>query len=248
MFVAWKTPIRPGVESRPSSRTTSKPPTGRGRHLLLIPPSRRRQFPAGCFAVIIFLFIAACQQPARQTPTRDAPPPQAPATSAPTAQTDKPPAKPTPPDAPLPPRQQRPARPPAEPQSKQPEPTPPTPSKDDEQEARRLAEIARLLAEAQPKRPTTPPWVVLREVFDETADATCSADWTGENRLEIHTENIKRLTLDLSRLPSGAPQRGPWNLQLDTQGIQITGLHGRVLDLVRSKAGNWTVDRSRFKK
>jgi hypothetical protein len=110
------------------------------------------------------------------------------------------------------------------------------------------AAIVRQLAEAQPKRPTTPPWVILREVFDETADATCAADWTGENRLEVHTENIKRLTLDLNRLPSGAPGRGPWNLQLDGQGIQITGFHGKVLDLVRSKAGNWTVDRTKFKK
>lgn len=117
----------------------------------------------------------------------------------------------------------------------------------DEEEARRMAELVRRLAERAPKRPQES-WVVFREAFDEVKDATCTAEWTGGNRLEVHTENIKRLTLYLTRLPAGAPQRGPWNLQIDHQGIQITGFRGKILDLVRSKSGNWTVDLTKAKR
>ncbi|HVP09982.1 MAG TPA: hypothetical protein VMV94_02215 [Phycisphaerae bacterium] len=131
------------------------------------------------------------------------------------------------------------------PQTSQPaKPEPAQQAEQSDEEARRLAELARLLAERMPKRPT-PSWVIFREAFDESKDADCRADWTGESRLEVHTDNIKRLTLDLTRLPAGAPRRGPWNLQIDYQGIQVTGARGRVLDLVRSKNGNWTVDHSK---
>jgi len=244
MFVAWKTRGRTKIEGGTARRGAREPPPhGRGSvgSTGILTPSR---FPGACFFVSLFLLVTACQQP-----TRQAAQPQAPATSAPApaAKNDQPPAKRTPQADPTVPIERRPTPPADQEQSGLPEPPRPAFPKDNGQEARRLAEIARLLAEAKPKRPT-PSWVIFREAFDEAQDATCAADWTGGNRLEVHTDNIKRLTLDLHRLPSGAPQRGPWNLQLDGQGIQITGFHGKVLDLVRSKAGNWTVDRSKFKK
>jgi len=94
----------------------------------------------------------------------------------------------------------------------------------------------------KPRRPV-PSWAVFREPFDEKRDADCLARWTGDRRLEIQTENIRLLTLDLNKLPREAPRDGPWNLQIDSQGIYITGLRGdvRVLDLVRSQNGDWTV-------
>jgi hypothetical protein len=207
---------------------------------------------------IVFLG-SACQQPAQPSPAHPAKA-KAPASApTPSAEPEAPAPIPPPPPAQPPPSEARPqpieatsqpgeTKPPPSPvptasQPAKPEPTPQAEQPDEE--ARRLAEIARLLAERMPKRPTMPPWVMLRETFDEAKDVTCQAEWTGENRLEVHTENIKRLTLDLTKLPAGAPRRGPWNLQLDRQGIQITGQRGKVLDLVRSKNGNWTVDHSR---
>jgi hypothetical protein len=91
-----------------------------------------------------------------------------------------------------------------------------------------------------PRRPSSD-WAVFQEAYHEEQDAICLGRWTGGNRLEITTDNIRRLRLDLNRLPEGAPGRGPWNLQIDRQGIQITGARGKVIDLVRSQHGNWTV-------
>jgi hypothetical protein len=117
----------------------------------------------------------------------------------------------------------------------------------EESSRRPSQEPVQRLPAPRPKRPA-PSWVIFREAFHEKEDVTCAADWTGGSRLEIRTDNIKRLTLDLTRLPPGAPGRGPWNLQIDSQGMEITGFHGKVLDLVRSKNGNWTVDRSKFRR
>lgn len=95
-----------------------------------------------------------------------------------------------------------------------------------------------------PKRPE-PSWAIFREAYDEKADVELHTKWSGENRLEIETQNIHRLTLDLTKLPEGAPDSGPWILRIDRQGIQITGARGRILDLVRSPNGDWAVDKDK---
>jgi hypothetical protein len=95
---------------------------------------------------------------------------------------------------------------------------------------------------AEPKRPKID-WVVFRSAFNEKADATCDAQWTGTDRFEIKTENINRITVDLTKLPAGAPPRGPYNFQVDGQGIQLTGFRSRRIDLIRSQNGIWTVDK-----
>lgn len=94
----------------------------------------------------------------------------------------------------------------------------------------------------KPQRPK-PSWGIFQEAFDEDADASMTCNWTGGKRLEVISNNVRRFTLDLTRLPPDAPQTGPWILQVDKQGIQITGLRGKVLDLVRSPNGVWSVDK-----
>lgn len=99
------------------------------------------------------------------------------------------------------------------------------------------------------KRPEPPPppkrpkdsWVLFREAGDEKVDASISADWTGGNRLEVRTRNVRKAVLDLTKLPEGAPTRGPWTLQIDGQGIEIFGKKGRVMDLARSPNGDWAI-------
>lgn len=49
------------------------------------------------------------------------------------------------------------------------------------------------------------------------------------------------LVLDLDRLPAGV--RPSLSLQLDRQGIQITGAAGPQVELIRDSAGLWSVIR-----
>ena len=93
----------------------------------------------------------------------------------------------------------------------------------------------------EPKRPPHP-WVIVRDAEGESHDGDVKAEWTGGNRLEIRTENVRLLTLDLNKLPEDAPRKGPWTLQIDKQGIEIYGRPGmRVLDRARSRNGDWSV-------
>lgn len=96
----------------------------------------------------------------------------------------------------------------------------------------------------RPKRPD-PTWTVFMEAMDEKADADIVSDWTGGNRLEIKSKNVRKLRIDFRelnrRLPTGAPKRPPWNVQIDGQGIEITGRRGPFVELTRNDAGAWSV-------
>ncbi len=103
----------------------------------------------------------------------------------------------------------------------------------------------------QPARPE-PTWAVFREAFEDKRDARCEVAWLGENRFNIETENIQRLTLDFTELPPGAPEKGPWIVTLDGQTIEFTGFKPRAgytglkRDVIRSPNGVWEVDRKRL--
>ncbi len=138
-----------------------------------------------------------------------------------------------------------------------PAPEAPAPSSDAEPDASQRPAAVKPLPKPEvrpPRKPKRPvdSWAIFREAFDPKQDAACVARWTGGNRVEIRTENIQRLTIDLTDLPDGAPTKGPWNLQIDGQGIEMTGFKpkpgytGKIRDLIRSKNGNWTVDRKRL--
>lgn len=99
---------------------------------------------------------------------------------------------------------------------------------------------------AEPRRPDPGGWAIYREAFNEEADATCVAKFSGGNTLTVNTDNISRLTLDFEKLPENLRRHGPWNLQIDNQGIEVTGARGRFLHLVRGKAGAWDVDRAAY--
>ena len=105
----------------------------------------------------------------------------------------------------------------------------------------------------QPQRPTDD-WVIFRAAFDPKRDAACRTQWLGRNQFEIKTDNVQRITVDMTRLPEGAPRKGPWIIHIDGQGVELTGLEPRPgytgfkRDLVRSVNGKWTVDKDAFYK
>lgn len=93
---------------------------------------------------------------------------------------------------------------------------------------------------APPKRPKDT-WMLFREALDEKTDTSISTEWTGGKRLEVKTKNVRKVVLDLTKLPDDAPKRGPWTLQIDEQGIEIFGRKGLVMDLLRSPNGDWSI-------
>jgi hypothetical protein len=103
----------------------------------------------------------------------------------------------------------------------------------------------------KPIRPTDN-WVIFREAFQPNEDAICGTAWTGTNQFEVKTENVQRVTIDLTRLPEGAPTKGPWIIRLDGQAVELTGFKpregytGLKRDLVRSQNGKWSVDKTKL--
>lgn len=69
-----------------------------------------------------------------------------------------------------------------------------------------------------PARPK-PGWTVFDAAFEVDRDATIDAKMTNARRMLVKTDNIRRLRIDLNNLPGGSDARGPWNLQIDGQGL-----------------------------
>lgn len=92
-----------------------------------------------------------------------------------------------------------------------------------------------------PARPSGPDWARVNDVNDPDLDAAIKATVTEGNRLRIKSDNIRVLRLDLTKLPTGSAQRGPWNLMIDDQAFELTGKRGKQLTFVRSPGGRWEV-------
>ena len=95
-------------------------------------------------------------------------------------------------------------------------------------------------------------WAIVREAFDGDLDASCTTQWVRRNRFEVKTDNVRRLTVDMRKLPPGAPRAGPWIIIIDGQGVELTGFQpkpgytGQKRDLVRTRSGRWSVDRRKL--
>lgn len=115
----------------------------------------------------------------------------------------------------------------------------------------KTAEEAAAKAARAPKRPVDD-WVIFRNAFKPKEDAACETQWLETNHFSIKTQNIQRMTIDMTQLPAGAPTRGPWVFYIDGQGVELKGFRpregytGLKRDLVRSQNGQWTVDRDRL--
>lgn len=153
-----------------------------------------------------------------------------------------------------------PERPVAEQPAQKPEPTPepvpaPPPVSDmpaTPQSAAAPATTQPVIEEPRPPKRPKDTWVIFRKAIDDKDDADIEAEWRGDNKFRIDTTNVQRVTIDMTRLPEGPPTKGPWIIQIDDQGIELTGFKpkpgftGHIRDLVRSKNGVWDVDRKRL--
>jgi hypothetical protein len=97
-----------------------------------------------------------------------------------------------------------------------------------------------------PSRPEDPQrrWLRIEGRFDgeRPAEAIGAITRTDQPpRIEVTTDNVSHLVLDLNRLPAGV--RPGLVLRIDEQGIQITGAAGEQVELVRDSAGLWSVVR-----
>lgn len=97
-----------------------------------------------------------------------------------------------------------------------------------------------------PAKPEDPQrrWLRIEGRFDGERPAQTLGAITRTDRpprIEVTTDNVSRLVLDLNRLPAGV--RPGLVLRIDEQGIQITGAAGSQVELVRDSAGLWSVVR-----
>lgn len=95
----------------------------------------------------------------------------------------------------------------------------------------------------EPRKPKRPPltWTKFMQAYDKDKDADIDSRWTGDKRLEIRTENVQKMLIDFRELPKAVRQPGPWNLQIDGQGIEITGRRGWILEMTRGDNGAWNI-------
>lgn len=203
-----------------------------------MPLDRRFQLKLPAFVIALaFAFLTGCAQSDSQSPRVAESPSNQPGEKAAAAPNESVP----------PPSLENPAEPPRqEPRAMNPPPSEDAPTATSDNPSSSPVPSAADPTNPESQRPHAshvPPWAILREPFEPLRPIVFDCKWTGGIRLEINTDNVQRVTLDLHELPPDAPQSGPWILQIDRQGIEITGRRGKIIDLVRSPNGVWSVDR-----
>lgn len=95
---------------------------------------------------------------------------------------------------------------------------------------------------APPRKPKRPPltWTKFVGAFEGDKDAEILAR-VEKGRIDVRTQNVQRMLIDFRELPLEFRRKGPWNLQIDQQGIEITGRRGWVLEMTRNDSGAWNV-------
>lgn len=85
-------------------------------------------------------------------------------------------------------------------------------------------------------------WARFADAFEKESDAIITGEWTGGNRVELKTQNVRRMVIDFRELPGEGKRKGPpWNLQLDGYAIEITGRRGPKIELTHKENGGWDV-------
>ena len=84
-------------------------------------------------------------------------------------------------------------------------------------------------------------WLAIDAPADPEKEAFAEARLVSPNRLVVRTRNVERLRLELGQLKGRSP--GRLILHIDDQGIEITGVRGMSISLIRSKTGAWNFAR-----
>lgn len=89
--------------------------------------------------------------------------------------------------------------------------------------------------------PTDPQagWLRIVEMARADAVASVRGEFPEPNRMNIESENVRRLTIDLDALPLKAKTRRI--LRIDEQPIELYQAHRGKILLERGSAGRWTV-------
>ena len=82
-------------------------------------------------------------------------------------------------------------------------------------------------------------WLHIESFADKGRAARVSGLFPEANKIDVDTDNVSALTLDLSMLPIRPKHR--IILRIDRQGIDISPRHRGKIRLARSPTGQWTV-------
>ena len=86
-----------------------------------------------------------------------------------------------------------------------------------------------------------PGWLKVLNLANENALATASGVFPEQNRLEVNTDNVRRLQIELGYLPLAERKRVV--LHIDKQGIEITQRDRQFVTLERRPTGQWVVEK-----
>jgi hypothetical protein len=86
-----------------------------------------------------------------------------------------------------------------------------------------------------------PGWLKILALGDEHAVAKAAGQFPQQNIIEVTTDNIRRLQIELGYLPLAEGKRVV--LRIDGQGIEITQRDRRFFTLERRPTGQWQVEK-----
>jgi len=112
---------------------------------------------------------------------------------------------------------------------------PPADDRSDQTTPGRIVVIVR--DPAEPQRG----WLVIEEIAKPGGPASAIGTIAGPRKLVVATKNVKALRIELPK--AGMPSDRRVVLQIDSQGIEITGRRGPIARFQRSKQGAWSARR-----
>ena len=84
-------------------------------------------------------------------------------------------------------------------------------------------------------------WLTIDDVFEDVPGAWATGNYPRQNVIEIETDNVRTLSVDLSQLALHKNKR--LIVRIDGQGMQVTRKTLPIIRFVRSVGGNWRVTR-----
>lgn len=84
-----------------------------------------------------------------------------------------------------------------------------------------------------------PGWLKVLDLANQDSPATCTGEFPERNRIQVQTDNVRRLRLHIAHLPLAADRRT--FLRIDNQGIELARRDRRYIFFERLTTGEWVV-------